>query len=62
MPEERKIGKCSKCSRLIYDVRADDDTLPDNIECQHCHTINIVRVPETKPETKPEHKSHKGKK
>jgi phage FluMu protein Com len=58
--ENRKVGKCSNCNRLIYDVNANDDTLPDTIECQHCHTVNQVRVPYV-AEPKPVKKS-KGKK
>ncbi len=42
--EERKSKKCSNCNRLLYDVRADDETLPASIECPHCHTVN--RVPQ----------------
>jgi len=45
MPE----GRCNVCGRLIYDTEKLDE-LPDKLECQHCHFINIIRA---KPEPKP---------
>jgi hypothetical protein len=37
-------GFCSnpECKRLIFDTEKLDE-LPDTKECQHCHTINIIR-------------------
>jgi DNA-directed RNA polymerase subunit RPC12/RpoP len=62
--EERKIGKCANCSRLLYDVGPDDMTLPAAIECPGCHMTNevnpwhrpiqadpVIVKPETKPRT-----------
>lgn len=33
---------CRNCGRLVCDV-SDKDMLPDSIECQHCHHVNIIR-------------------
>jgi NMD protein affecting ribosome stability and mRNA decay len=37
-------GYCKNevCKRLIFDTEKLNE-LPDNIECQHCHTINQIR-------------------
>ena len=37
-------GRCSACNRLIYDTEKLDE-LPDNLICQHCGTINVIREP-----------------
>ena len=42
-------GKCQNCGRLIYDTEKVEE-LQDEMECQHCHHINIIRV---KPATEP---------
>ena len=36
-------GTCKNCGRLIFDTEKLDE-LPDEIICQHCHTVNIVRT------------------
>ena len=59
MPARRCINP--KCRRLIYDTEKLDE-LPDKIECQHCHRINVHRrikklttpEPPVQPEPKPE--------
>lgn len=40
MPE----GRCKNkdCNRLIFDTEKLDE-LPNQIECQHCHHVNILR-------------------
>lgn len=40
MPQRKCINP--KCRRLIYDTEKLDE-LPDKIECQHCHRMNIHR-------------------
>jgi len=37
-------GICQNCGRLIYDTEKLDE-LPDKIECQHCHFVNVIREP-----------------
>ncbi len=36
------ICKNPKCKRLIFDTEKLDE-LPDVLECQHCHHVNILR-------------------
>ena len=38
-------GRCQNpnCNRLIYDTEKVDE-LRDEMECQHCHHLNIIRV------------------
>lgn len=36
-------GKCENCGRLIYDTEKVEE-LRDEMECQHCHHLNIIRV------------------
>lgn len=33
---------CRKCNRQIYDTEKLDE-LPNTLECQHCHHVNIIR-------------------
>lgn len=52
--------KNKKCGRLIADVE-DESMLPNVLECQHCHHMNIIRrkaprvkaSKKTKPAPKP---------
>ena len=37
-------GRCSACNRLIYDTEKLEE-LRDEMECQHCGTVNIIRAP-----------------
>ena len=48
-------GICSQCNRLIYDTEKLDE-LPDRLECQHCHTVNVIREKVVEPvlEVEPE--------
>ena len=36
-------GICSNCNRLIYDTEKLEE-LRDEMECQHCHFVNIIRA------------------
>lgn len=38
------------CRRIIYDTLKVDE-LPDRIECQHCHRINVIRLKPLVPTT-----------
>ena len=47
MPE----GRCSACGRLIYDTEKLEE-LPDELECQHCGSVNVIRI-QPEPEVEP---------
>ena len=51
MPARRCVNP--KCRRLIYDTEKLKE-LPDRIECQHCHRINVVRLKPLTTEPEPE--------
>ena len=42
-------GVCENCGRLIFDTEKLDE-LPDELQCQHCGTMNTIRA---KPEPEP---------
>ena len=34
-------GRCKKCNRLIYDTEKLEN-IPVRVECQHCHSVNVI--------------------
>jgi len=44
-------GICKNCNRLIYDTEKLDE-LPNELECQHCGMVNIIRI-QPEPEVEP---------
>ena len=47
MPE----GICQNCGSLIYDTEKLEE-LPDELECQHCGSVNVIRI-QPEPEVEP---------
>ena len=45
-------GFCKNCNRLIFDTEKVDE-LRDEMACQHCGMVNIIRVKEEPPEEVP---------